>query len=145
MSEATEAAKHTRICQLAVADPDGSVSQAEMLDLLELRGHTFAESIFARCGVKKRRLELSPDVLATSLQQRTPRTERRLFDLAVDVVDHLDVDRDDIGTVIIATYYSLGGPTLAHRLVDHYELDPATANSRAASQSSWTASSHDMP
>ena len=28
--------------------------------------------------------------------------------------------------VVSATLYSLGGPTIAHRLVDHYEMDPST-------------------
>ena len=29
---------------------------------------------------------------------------------------------DEVGVVVTANYYSLGGPTLAHRLVEHYGL-----------------------
>ena len=45
---------------------------------------------------------------------------------AVEAVDALDVDPDTIGTVLSASLYSLGGPTLAHRLVEHFRMDPAT-------------------
>ena len=31
-----------------------------------------------------------------------------------------------VGTVVSATLYSLGCPTLAHRLVDHYDMAPTT-------------------
>ena len=41
-------------------------------------------------------------------------------------VEQLRVDPQEIGTVISASLYSLGCPTLAHRLVDHYEMDPTT-------------------
>ena len=97
-----------------------------MLDLLGLRGNEFAEGIFSRCGVERRHLELNPKKLGESLQARTPETELQLLDLAVCAVDQLDFDPGRISTVISSNYYSLGGPTLAHRLVEHYELDPAT-------------------
>src|SRR5262249_40035543 len=41
-------------------------------------------------------------------------------------VDKLGVDPQEIGTVLTASLYSLGCPTLAHRLLEHYEMDPAT-------------------
>ena len=94
--------------------------------MLGLEGDEFAERIFARCGVRRRRLELSPQLLRSSLQERTPGTEEQLFRLSLRAVDGLGLDPRDIGTVITGTYYSLGGPTLAHKLVDHYEMDPAT-------------------
>jgi predicted naringenin-chalcone synthase len=115
-----------RVSGLAVANPAASFTQAEVLDLLGLRGDPFAEGIFARSGVERRHLEISPDQLATRLQHRTPRTEQQLFDLAVAAVDRLNTDLDEIGTLITATYYSLGGPTLGHRLLEHYDMDPAT-------------------
>jgi predicted naringenin-chalcone synthase len=102
------------------------LSQDEVLALLGLQGNEFAEQIFARCGVSRRRLELSPELLRTNLQERTPRTEEQLFRLSLRAVDGLGLDPREVGTVITATYYSLGGPTLAHRIVDHYEMDPAT-------------------
>jgi polyketide synthase Type III len=116
----------TRVCGLAVANPETSFSQEEVLGLLGLRGDEFAERIFARCGVRRRHLELSPKLLRTSLQERTPGTEEQLLRLSLRAVDALDLDPREVGTVITATYYSLGGPTLAHRLVDHYGMDPAT-------------------
>jgi alpha-pyrone synthase len=111
---------------LALATPDVSYSQDEMLDLLGLRGNAFAEEIFAACGVRRRHLDISAESLRTSLQARTPASEEGLFRLAVDAVAQLDIDAAEIGVVVTASYYSLGGPTLAHRLMDRYELDPAT-------------------
>jgi predicted naringenin-chalcone synthase len=116
----------TRIGGVAIANPENSLSQDEVLGLLGLRGDEFAERIFARCGVKKRSLALSPQLLRTSLQERTPETEEQLFGLSLRAVGELGLDPGEVGTVITATYYSLGGPTLAHRIVDHYGMDPAT-------------------
>jgi alkylresorcinol/alkylpyrone synthase len=113
---------------LAVANPPRSFSQEEMLDLLGLRGNEFAESIFDRCGVKSRHFArgVTNGLLHKNLQERAEKTEEQLLRLATRAVDELDVDPDDVGTVITSNYYSLGGPTLAHRLLAHYEMDPAT-------------------
>jgi predicted naringenin-chalcone synthase len=99
-----------------------------MLGLLGLEGNEFAEKIFARCGVKTRHFDLgvTNGLLRTNLQERAHRTEDQLLGLAVEAVDQLAIDPADIGTVITSNYYSLGGPTLAHRLLAHYEMDPAT-------------------
>ena len=97
-----------------------------MLDLLGLRGNEFAESIFSRCGVERRHLDITPQKLGESLQSRTQETELQLLDLAVCAADQLDFDPARVTAVITSNYYSLGGPTLAHRLVEHYDLDPAT-------------------
>ena len=107
---------------LAVASPPSSFTQDELLDLLGLRGNEFAELIFARCGVERRNLQVSPEVLSSSLQERTPATEEQLFGMAVEAVEALDVDPAEIGVLVTANYYSLGGPTLAHRLLDHLGL-----------------------
>ena len=45
---------------------------------------------------------------------------------SVKSVDALDLDPAAIGTVISSSLYSLGGPTLAHRLVEQYGMHPAT-------------------
>jgi 3,5-dihydroxyphenylacetyl-CoA synthase len=113
-----------RVCGLSTANPERSFSQTEVLELLGLAGDRFARDIFAGCGVRKRHLEICPEILGTCLQHRTPRTEEQLFELALEAVDKLAADPAEIGTVITATYYALGGPTLAHRLVEHYDLDP---------------------
>lgn len=115
-----------RISGLEIVDPETSFSQDEVLALLGMRGDEFAERIFGRCGVERRRLNLSGDVLATTLQGRTPEIEDELFDYAVTAVKRLGVDPRDIGTVVTATLYSLGGPTLAHRLVDRFGMAPDT-------------------
>jgi polyketide synthase Type III len=115
-----------RVCGLALATPPTAFTQEQMLDLLGLAGDPFAEGVFARCGVRRRHLELSPAVLGTTLQERTPATEDQLMRLATRAVDELAIDPAEIGSVFSATYYSLGGPTLAHRIVDHYGLPPAT-------------------
>jgi predicted naringenin-chalcone synthase len=115
-----------RISGLQLADAEMSFSQDEVLEMLEMKGDEFAERIFGRCGVQRRHLNFSDDSLATTLQGRTAQIEEELFGYAVQAVDRLGVDPLEIGTVVTATLYSLGGPTLAHRLVDHYEMDPAT-------------------
>ncbi|MGA8364415.1 MAG: 3-oxoacyl-[acyl-carrier-protein] synthase III C-terminal domain-containing protein [Solirubrobacteraceae bacterium] len=115
-----------RIRHLEVVDPETSFSQNEVLDLLGMREDEFAQRIFARCGVQRRRLNLSGDVLATTLQGRTSMIEDELFGYAVTAVERMGVDPSEIGTVVTATLYSLGGPTLAHRLVEHFGMDPDT-------------------
>ena len=110
------------ISGLASATPDTSLDQAQVLDLLGLTGDAFAETVFARCGVHRRGLEISPESLDQTLQQRTAFTEEQLMRLATEAVDALGADLDDVGVVVTANYYSLGGPTIAHRLVDHYAL-----------------------
>ncbi len=115
-----------RISRLEVVDPETSFSQEEVLTLLGMRGDEFAERIFARCGVHRRQLNLSGEVLATTLQGRTTQIEDELFGYAVTAIERLEVDPREIGTVVTATLYSLGGPTLAHRLVDHFRMEPDT-------------------
>ncbi len=115
-----------RITALELADAEMSFSQEEVLTMLDMKGDEFAERIFSRCGVQRRHLNLSGDSLATTLQGRTMQIEEELFGFAVQAVDRLGVDPREIGTVVTATLYSLGGPTLAHRLVDHYDMDPST-------------------
>ena len=115
-----------RISHLEVVDPETSFSQDEVLELLGMRDDEFAQRIFARCGVQRRRLNLSGDVLATTLQGRTSMIEDELFGYAVTAVERMGVDPSEIGTVVTATLYSLGGPTLAHRLVDHFGMAPDT-------------------
>ncbi len=137
MSEATEApatgatasgrgrvAACPQIVGLAVASPSESLDQQELLALLGLRGDRFAEDVFARSGVRRRQLELDAHLLALPLQERTARTERRLLRLAVDAIDQLALAPEEIGVVVSASYYSLGGPTLAHRLIERYGFDP---------------------
>jgi alkylresorcinol/alkylpyrone synthase len=116
----------TRIGRLAFADAETSFSQEEVLALLGMQGQEFAERIFASCGVRRRQLNLTGDFLATTLQGRTPAIEEQLFQYAVLAVERLEVDPREIGTVVSASLYSLGGPTLAHRLVEHFRMDPAT-------------------
>jgi alkylresorcinol/alkylpyrone synthase len=115
-----------RISRLEIVDPETSFSQDEVLALLGMRGDEFAQRIFARCGVHRRRLSLGGDMLATTLQGRTTRIEDELFGYALTAVRRMGVDPREIGTVVTATLYSLGGPTLAHRLVDHLGMAPDT-------------------
>jgi alkylresorcinol/alkylpyrone synthase len=115
-----------RICGLTVSDSESVLSQGQVLDRLGLRGDEFAEGIFARCGVKQRHLELDDNFLARTLQGRTPEVEERLLRHSIRAVDALGIEPTQIGTVLSSSLYSLGLPTIAHRLVDHYELDPTT-------------------
>lgn len=117
---------NVRVSDIAVANPASSYTQDEMLSLLGLADDDFAQAIFARCGVDRRHFELTPESLGTTLQERTAATEDQLLRLATEAIDGLGLDPAQVGTVVTATYYSLGGPTLAHKLLDHYGMDPAT-------------------
>ncbi len=115
-----------RISGVAVADSPTVLTQQQALDSLGLAGDAFAERIFERSGVKRRRLVLSEEFMSRTLRGRTDQIERELLAHAVAAVESLQVDPREIGTVISASLYSLGCPTLAHRLVDHFEMDPTT-------------------
>jgi predicted naringenin-chalcone synthase len=125
---AGQAAAATPFCiaGLTVADPPTSLDQAEVLELLDLSHDEFAVGVFARCGVERRRLHLDSGLLANPLQGRTAEVEQQLMDDAVRAVEQLGVDTGEIGTIVSATLYSLGCPTIAHRLIEHFEMDPKT-------------------
>jgi alkylresorcinol/alkylpyrone synthase len=116
----------TRIAGIAVSDAERSYSQEQVLERLGLKGDAFAEGIFERCGVKRRHLDLSDEFLDDTTQGRTTRIEREFLAHSIRAVDALGIDPAEIGTVVSASLYSLGCPSLAHRLVDHYEMDPTT-------------------
>jgi predicted naringenin-chalcone synthase len=115
-----------RISALAVADPARSFSQDEVLEALGMASDPFAQRIFASCGVQRRHLSLLAAHADQTLQSRTAVSEQQLFELAVRAVDKLGVDPQEFDTVITSSLYSLGGPTLAHRLVGHYAMSAQT-------------------
>ncbi len=115
-----------RISRLVVTDAQDTFTQDDVLGLLGMRGDEFAERIFSRCGVDSRHLSLTPDVLDKTLQERTPAIEDQLFSQAIAAVEGLELDSRQIGTMLTSTLYSLGGPTLAHRLVEHFRMPPDT-------------------
>jgi predicted naringenin-chalcone synthase len=115
-----------RIAGVALAHPETSYTQEQVLERLGLAEDEFARRIFGRCGVRRRRLTLSDDFLSTTVQGRTPAIERQLLAEAVRAVDELAVDPAEIGVVVTSSLYTLAGPTLAHRLIEHYGMDPAT-------------------
>ncbi len=115
-----------RISALSVTDVDVAVSQLDALALLGLDGDEFAQGVFHRAAVRTRSLGLSAATLSRTLQGRTSTTEDQLFDYGVSAVEQLGVDLAEIGTVVTSSLYSLGGPTLAHRLVERFGMDPAT-------------------
>lgn len=115
----------TCISGLALANPETAYSQDELLALLGLTDDEFAQRIFHRGGIQRRRLDLEPELLATTLQGRSNEIEERLTTYAVHAVEGLGVDPREIGTVITSSLYSLGCPTLAHRLAERIGIDPA--------------------
>jgi predicted naringenin-chalcone synthase len=115
-----------RIAGLAISHSDEVLSQAQVLERLGLTGDEFAEGIFARCGVERRHLNLSEDFLARSLQGRTPQIERDLLAHCIRAVEQLELDPLQVGTVLSSSLYSLGCPSLAHGLVEHFQMDPST-------------------
>ncbi|HEV2945050.1 MAG TPA: 3-oxoacyl-[acyl-carrier-protein] synthase III C-terminal domain-containing protein [Solirubrobacteraceae bacterium] len=117
-----------RIAGIAVSDSESTYSQEQVLERLGLKGDEFAERIFARSGVKRRHLDLSDDFLGKTLQGRAQQIEQDLLRHSINAVDALELDPLQIGTVLSSSLYSLGAPTLAHRILDHYEMHPATDN-----------------
>jgi alkylresorcinol/alkylpyrone synthase len=115
-----------RIAGLAVSDGPDTYSQEEVLERLGLRGDEFAEGIFARCGVQRRHLELSEDFLDRTLQGRAQQIDEQLMVRSIEAVDALELDPEQIGAVFSSSLFTLGCPTIAHRLVERYGMDPAT-------------------
>lgn len=113
------------ISGLALADPETAFTQDEVLALLNLTDDEFAQRIFHRGGIERRRLDLTPELLSTTLQGRTTKIEEHLTDYAARAVEGLAVDPSEIGTVITSSLYSLGCPTLAHRLAERLKIDPS--------------------
>jgi len=123
----TPPASLPRLGALALAHPERSYTQEQVLERLGLAGDEFAQRIFARCGVRRRRLALEDDAFfGGTVQARTPEIERMLLAEATRAVDRLRVDPAQIGVVVTSSLYTLAGPTLAHRLVERYGMDPAT-------------------
>ena len=120
------APRGVRIAGLALHDGPTSYTQEEVLARLDLVGDESAERVFSRSGVKRRYLNLSSDFLASTLQARSPAVEAQLLEHSVAAIDALAPDTSAIGTVLSSSLYALGCPSLAHQLVEHYRLDPAT-------------------
>jgi alkylresorcinol/alkylpyrone synthase len=116
----------TRIAAIAVSDSQDTLSQQQVLERLGLVGDEFAERIFARSGVERRHLNLSEDFLGRTMQGRAQQIEHDLLAHSIRAIDALELDPLEIGTVISSSLYSIGCPTLAHQVVDHYAMDPGT-------------------
>jgi FAE1/Type III polyketide synthase-like protein len=116
----------TRISRPVVTDLGEPLSQRDVLGLLGPQGDEFAEGGFDRCAVQYQELWRAPSRRGNTLQGRTAEAEDRLFEYAVAAVERLAVDPAQIATVVTSSLYSLGGSTLAHRLVEHFRMDPAT-------------------
>ncbi|HEX5309625.1 MAG TPA: 3-oxoacyl-[acyl-carrier-protein] synthase III C-terminal domain-containing protein [Solirubrobacteraceae bacterium] len=115
-----------RIGGLALAHPERSYTQEQVLERLGLAQDEFARRIFGRCGVQRRRLRLDEDFLDGTVQARTPEIERMLLEEATRAVDQLGIDPAEVGVVVTSSLYTLAGPTLAHRLIERYRMDSAT-------------------
>lgn len=107
---------------LATAAPAQTLDQRAVLKLLGLAGDDFAEAIFARCGVARRHLDLTPELVTQTLQARSPLSEQRTQELAEQALGQLDFDPAEIGVVVSASLCTLGTPSLAHRLVERLGL-----------------------
>lgn len=116
----------TRVAGIAVSDAGEVLSQREVLERLGLTGDAFAEGIFSRCGVERRHLELGEAWLDQTTQGRAEQIERELLAHAVRAVEALAIDLRSVAAVITSSLYSMGCPTLAHRLVAHFEMAPDT-------------------
>jgi predicted naringenin-chalcone synthase len=124
--ERLESARGAVISGLAVSHPPRSFTQDELLALLGLGGDEFAESIFARSGVRTRSLFVSEHTLGASLQARAAATDAHVRELALEALGQLDFDPAEIGVLVTAGYWSLGGPTLGQRLTEELGLGTTT-------------------
>jgi alkylresorcinol/alkylpyrone synthase len=137
-----------RIAGLAVSDSDTTLTQRAVLDRLGLTGDEFAERIFAHSRIERRHLQLDDEFLARTTQGRAQAVEDELLRHSVLAVDSFGAPGEDalahgqdalapadgrpramfdparVGSVVSASLYSLGLPTLAHRLAEHYQLGP---------------------
>lgn len=111
-----------RIAGLALADPPHTYTQEQALELLGLADDEFARRIFARCGVQRRQLDLNPQWLQTTLQGRTEEVEELLLKRSLEAIERLQIDAAEVGTLVTSTLFSLGCPTLAHRLIEATSL-----------------------
>ncbi len=111
---------------LAVLDPVSEATQQDALDGLGLAADEFAERVFARSAIATRDLNLDEQFLASSLEQRTAQVEQELLERALAAIAQLDIDLATVGTVLTSSLYSLGCPSLAHRLIESCGLSPAT-------------------
>ena len=114
------------IAGLGTSVPPAEFSQEDVLALLGLEDDEFAQSIFARSGVRTRRLFADWRTVRASLQARAAATEDHLLALALGALRELDFEPDEIGVLVTAGYWSLGGPTLGHRLMDELGLGAGT-------------------
>lgn len=116
----------TRLTGLAVVGGSGTSTQDQALQGLGLSEDDFALGVFGRCGVQRRHLNLDPEFLASNLQGRTAEVENELLRQATEAIDQLEVDLGSVGTVLSSSLYSLGCPSLAHRLIEHYGMASST-------------------
>ena len=101
-------------------------TQDETLDRLGLSDDAFARGVFDRCGVQRRHLNLDQGFLDLNLQARSGEVEEELLRQATEAIDKLEVELSSVGTVLSSSLYSLGVPSLAHRLIEHYGMAPST-------------------
>jgi alkylresorcinol/alkylpyrone synthase len=113
-----------RIAALALSDSEETLTQRQVLDRLGLAGDEFAERIFAHSRIERRHLTLSEDFLARTSQGRAHEVEEELLRQSVRAVERLALDPARVGSVVSSSLYSLGLPTLAHRLAERFALDP---------------------
>src|SRR4051812_7335983 len=90
-----------------------------------MEGNPFASAVFEAAALNPRHLSLSGAALDRSFQGRATHGQDRMFEYSVSTIDELGVDPAEIGTIMVASLYSVGVPTLAQRLAGHYEMDPA--------------------
>lgn len=122
----SEGPEAPRLNGLAAPELESKIDQVEAIERLGLAGDKFAEGIFARSGVRRRSLNLDPLFLGRNLQGRTAAVERELLELAIRAVSELDADLNAVGAVVTSSLYSLGCPSLAHRVIEHYGMASET-------------------
>jgi alkylresorcinol/alkylpyrone synthase len=97
------------------------------MERLGVERDAFAAAVFDNALIESRNLSVSlGSASALSFGIRAKHGQDRLFEYAVNAVDQLDFDPAEIGTLVTASSWYLGVPTLGHRLLEHYNMHPTT-------------------
>jgi len=103
------------ISPIATANPR-AYSQEELLHLFHLEENLFASRVFRSCGIQRRHLELTPELMSTGALQREPVLRGPAVQMCRRAIDQLDVDRESLAGIIVASTIAISMPTLAHLL-----------------------------
>jgi predicted naringenin-chalcone synthase len=103
------------ISPISVANPP-AFSQEELLRFFQLDDNPFASRIFKSSGIERRHIALTPELLHKNMIEREPALREPAGRLARQAIDRLDVDRQNLAGIIVASVGAVSFPSFAHLL-----------------------------